>query len=109
MSPARLLLAAGPAKLSILFLIRALVPSPDPLLLLIFTVLAVSVAAMARGVRLGAGAVLVLSLALFQPVVARDISFSLSSIDSASWRLWADGEGLAVGVRIVSRSGKQTS
>ncbi len=109
MSPMRVLVAVGPAVLALLFLVRALVPGPDPVLLGVFAVLAGSVVAMATGSRIGAGLVLVLSLAMFQPVVTRDISFSISAVDSTFWRWWAVAAVLTIGVSIVASALALTS
>ena len=95
--PTRLILSVGPLALAVLFLIRALVSGPDPLLLQIFVVLAIAVGALVAGSRIGAGVVLLLVLALFQPVTTRDFSFNLSSVDEPLWRLWAIGSILAMG------------
>jgi hypothetical protein len=98
----RLLLSGGPLALMVLFLIRALIPSPDVTLLGIFVVLLAAVGAMTGGSRIGAGVVLLLALALFQPVTARDFSFNLGSVDEPLWRLWAVGSLLALGWTLVA-------
>lgn len=98
----RVLVGIGPVLLSVIFLIRAIRPVPDTILLPIFVVLAVAVAAMVAGRRLGAAVVLLLGLALFQPVTARDFAFSLGSVDSTGWRWWAIAGVIALGMTLVS-------
>ena len=98
----RSLLSVGPLALTVLFLIRALLSGPDPLLLQIFVVLAIAVGALIAGSRIGAGVLLLLTLALFQPVTARDFSFNLSSVDDPLWRLWAIGSILAMGCTLAA-------
>lgn len=102
MNPQRLLISAGPMALTALFLIRGLFPSPDAMLLAIFVVLLIAVGALVGGSRIGAGVVLLLALALFQPVTARDFSFNLSSVDEPLWGLWAIASLLALGCTIVA-------
>ena len=102
MNARRLLLSVGPLALTVLFLIRALLPSPDPLLLQIFVVLAIAVAALVAGSRIGAGVVLLLALAFFQPANVLYFSFNLSSIDEPLWRLWAIGSLLAMGCTLAA-------
>lgn len=81
-SPSRWLLGVGPLALASLFLLRATTPAADPTLLGIFVVLLAGVAGLIAGSRIGAATVLLLSLALFQPMTAREFSFSLSAVDS---------------------------
>lgn len=98
----RALVGVGPVLLSAIFLIRAVRPVPDTLLLSIFAVLFLAVAAMIAGRRIGAAVVLALGLALFQPITARDFAFSLGSVDSTAWRWWAIVGVIALGMTLVS-------
>lgn len=102
MNRQRLLISIGPIALTVLFLIRSLFPSPDARLLAIFVILLVAVGALVGGSRIGAGVVLLLALALFQPITARDFSFNLSSVDEPLWRVWASASLLALGCTIVA-------
>lgn len=95
-------LGIGPIVLAGLFLIRATVPVADPMLIAIFAVLAAGTAALIAGSRVGAGIVLALSLALFQPITAREFSFSLSAVDSDVWRAWAVAALVSLGWSIVA-------
>ena len=97
----RWMLGLGPIGLAALFLVRATVPVVDGLLLSIFVVLVASTAGLIAGSRLGAGVVLALGLALFQPMTAREFSFSLSSTDSDIWRVWAVASLVSLGWTIV--------
>lgn len=98
----RWLLGAGPVVLAALFLVRATTPVIDPLLLGIFVVLVAATIALVGGSRVGAGVVLVLGLALFQPITAREFSFSLAAIDSDQWRIWAAASLVALGWSLVA-------
>lgn len=98
----RWVLGAGPIVLAALFLVRATVPVVDPLLLGIFVVLVAGIVGLVAGSRLGAAVVLALGLALFQPVTAREFSFSLSATDSRLWWVWAVGSLVALGWTIVA-------
>jgi hypothetical protein len=98
----RWLLGVGPIVLAALFLVRATTPVVDPLLLGIFVVLLAGTIALIGGSRAGAGVVLVLGLALFQPVTAREFSFSLSAVDSDGWRAWAVASVVALGWTLVA-------
>jgi hypothetical protein len=98
----RWLLGAGPIVLAALFLVRATTPVIDPLLLGIFVVLVAATIALVGGSRVGAGVVLVLGLALFQPTTAREFSFSLTAIDSDLWRVWAAASVVALGWTLVA-------
>lgn len=98
----RWLLGAGPIALASLFLVRATVPVLDPLLLAIFVVLVAGTIALIGGSRIGAGVVLALALALFQPMTAREFSFSLSATDSDLWRIWAVASLASLGWTIVA-------
>ena len=93
----RWVLGVGPITLAALFLVRATVPVIDTLLLGIFVVLAAGTVALIAGSRIGAGVVLALSLALFQPITAREFSFSLTAIDSDVWRAWAIASAISIG------------
>ena len=95
-------LGVGPVCLTLLFLVRATTPAVDPMLLGIFVVLAASAAGLIAGSRIGAAGVLVLGLALFQPITAREFSFSLSAVDSQLWRVWAVGSLVALGWSLVA-------
>ena len=101
-SPSRWLLGLGPVALAALFLLRATTPVVDPTLLGIFVVLLAGVAGLVAGSRIGAAAVLLLSLALFQPMTAREFSFSLSALDSDAWQIWAAASLVALGWSIVA-------
>jgi hypothetical protein len=98
----RWMLGVGPVVLASLFLVRATVPVVDTLLLSIFVVLVAATVAMVAGSRVGAGVVLALGLALFQPMTAREFSFSLSATDSDVWRVWAVASLVALGWTIVA-------
>ena len=98
----RWVLGVGPLGLAALFLVRATVPVIDSLLLSIFVVLVASTGALIAGSRLGAGVVLALGLALFQPMTAREFSFSLSATDSDVWRVWAVASLVSLGWTIVA-------
>jgi hypothetical protein len=102
LAPGVWLLGAGPIVLAALFLVRATTPVIDPLLLGIFVVLVAATIALVGGSRVGAGVVLVLSLALFQPMTAREFSFSLTAIDSDLWRVWAAASVVALGWTLVA-------
>ncbi len=101
-SPSRWLLGLGPLALAALFLLRATTPAADPTLLGIFVVLLAGVAGLIAGSRIGAATVLLLSLALFQPMTAREFSFSLSALDSDAWQIWAAASLVALGWSIVA-------
>ena len=101
-SPSRWLLGLGPVALASLFLLRATTPAADPTLLGIFVVLLAGVAGLVAGSRIGAATVLLLSLALFQPMTAREFSFSLSAVDSDAWQIWAAASLVALGWSIVA-------
>jgi hypothetical protein len=98
----RWLLGLGPIGLASLFLVRATVPTVDPLLLSIFAVLVAGTVALIAGSRIGAAVVLALGVALFQPMTAREFSFSLSATDSDAWRLWAVASLMSLGWTIVA-------
>ncbi len=98
----RWLLGVGPVTLATLFLVRATTPVIDPLLVGIFVVLLAATVALIAGSRVGAGVVLVLGLALFQPITAREFSFSLTAVDSDLWRVWAVGSLVALGWTLVA-------
>jgi hypothetical protein len=98
----RWMLGLGPICLATLFLVRATVPVVDTVLLAIFVVLVVASAGLIAGSRAGAAVVLVLGLALFQPMTAREFSFSLSATDSDLWRIWAVASLAALGWTIVA-------
>lgn len=98
----RVVLAIGPVALTMLFLVRTVSPTVDVTLLMVGFILAAATVAMVFGSRLGSGVVLLLGLSLFQPITAREFSFSLSSVDSEAWRLWAIGSLLALGWSLVS-------
>jgi hypothetical protein len=98
----RWVLGIGPISLSALFFVRATAPVIDSLLLGIFVVLAAGTVALIAGSRFGAGVVLALSLALFQPMTAREFSFSLTAVDSDLWRGWAIGSAISIGWSIVA-------
>jgi hypothetical protein len=98
----RWMLGLGPIGLASLFLVRATVPVVDPLLLSIFVVLVAATVALVAGSRAGAGVVLALGLALFQPMTAREFSFSLSATDSDVWRVWAVASLVSLGWTIVA-------
>lgn len=102
MSAARSLLSIGPIALALLFLIRAVLPTIDPVLLVISVVLSGAVVALVRGSRIAAGIVLLLALGLLQPNIAREISFNLSSVDEPVWRLWAIGSLLGLGWTLIA-------
>ena len=93
----RWVLGLGPIGLASLFLVRATVPVPDVVLLSIFVVLVAATAALIAGSRVGAAIVLALGLALFQPMTAREFSFSLSATDSDVWRVWAVASLVSLG------------
>ena len=101
-SPRRWLLGAGSLTLAALFLVRASTPVADPLLLAIFVALLCATVGLIAGSRLAAGIVLLLTLALFQPITAREFSFSLDAVDSSAWRAWAIASILAIGWSIVA-------
>lgn len=101
----RWLLGLGPIGLASLFLVRAIVPVVDALLLSIFAVLVVATVAMIAGSRVGAAVVLALGVALFQPMTAREFSFSLSATDSDTWRVWAVASLVSLGWTIVAALG----
>ena len=98
----RWVLGLGPISLAGLFLVRATVPVVDTVLLAIFVVLVSATVGMIAGSRLGAAVVLALGLALFQPMTAREFSFSLSATDSTIWRMWAVASLLSLGWTIVA-------
>jgi hypothetical protein len=98
----RWLLGIGPVVLATLLLVRATTPVIDPLLTGIFVVLFAATVALIGGSRVGAGIVLVLGLALFQPITAREFSFSLTAVDSDLWRAWAVVSLLALGWSLVA-------
>jgi hypothetical protein len=85
-----------------LFLVRATTPVADPILLSIFVVLLAGAIGLVAGSRPAAGVVLVLALALFQPITAREFAFSLTAIDSSAWRAWAIASVVAIGWSIVA-------
>jgi hypothetical protein len=95
-------LGVGPIGLATLFLVQATAPVVDIVLLAIFVVLVVASAGLIAGSRAGAAVVLVLGLALFQPMTAREFSFSLSATDSNLWRIWAVASLAALGWTIVA-------
>jgi hypothetical protein len=95
-------LGLGPIALAALFLLRATTPVIDATLVGIFVVLVASTVALIGGSRVGAAGVLVLGLALFQPITAREFSFSLSAIDSDGWRIWAVASLVALGWSLVA-------
>jgi hypothetical protein len=101
-SSRRWLLGVGPVVLATLFLVRATTPVVDPLLLGIFVVLTTATVALVGGSRVGAVVVLVLGLALFQPITAREFSFSLTAVDSDLWRAWAVASLVALGWSLVA-------
>ena len=101
-SPQRWLLGVGPLALAGLFLIRATTPVADPVLISILVVLLTGVFGLVAGSRLAAGVVLLLALALFQPMTAREFAFSLTAVDSATWRAWAIASVVAIGWSIVA-------
>jgi hypothetical protein len=88
--------------LATLFLVRATTPVLDPLLIGIFVILMAGSLALVAGSRVGAGVVLVLGLALFQPITAREFSFSLSAVDSDGWRAWAVVSLVALGWSLIA-------
>lgn len=98
----RWVLGIGPISLAALFLVRATVPVADTLLLAIFVVLVAATAGLIAGSRAAAGVVLVLGLALFQPMTAREFSFSLTATDSDLWRIWAIASLASLGWTIVA-------
>jgi hypothetical protein len=98
----RWVLGIGPIGLAALFFVRATVPVIDSLLLGIFVVLVAGTLALIAGSRAGAGVVLALSLALFQPMTAREFSFSLTAVDSDLWRVWAIASAISIGWSIVA-------
>lgn len=98
----RWLLGIGPIALASLFLVRATIPVVDTILLAIFAVLVAAAVALIGGSRAGAAVVLALALALFQPMTAREFSFSLTASDSQVWRVWAVASLLALGWTIVA-------
>ena len=98
----RWMLGLGPISLAALFLVRATVPVVDTVLLAIFVVLVAATAGLIAGSRGGAAVVLALGLALFQPMTAREFSFSLSATDSDLWRIWAFASLAALGWTIVA-------
>jgi hypothetical protein len=98
----RWVLGIGPIALATLFLVRATVPVADTVLLAIFVVLVAATAGLIAGSRAGAGVVLVLGLALFQPMTAREFSFSLTATDSDIWRIWAIASLASLGWTIVA-------
>ena len=95
-------LAVGPIVLSALFLARAVTPVVSVMLLSVFALLFVSTVAVVLGSRIGAAGLLLLGLALFRPVMARELAFDLSSVDSTAWRWWAVGSLLALGWSLVA-------
>lgn len=97
----RLILGAGAVLLAALFLMRGLVPVVDLTLLVIFLVLAGAAVATIGGSRVGAGVLMLLSLALFQPITAREFAFNLSSIDQPYWRWWAVASVVSLGLTII--------
>jgi hypothetical protein len=98
----RWVLGTGPILLSGLFVVRAVLPVPDPILLSIFVVLAAATAALIAGSRIGAGVVLLLAVALMQPMTAREFAFSLTAIDSDAWFVWAVAATISIGWSIVA-------
>lgn len=100
-SPRTWLLAIGPVVLTACFLIRAVRPVVDPTLLGIGVVFVVATIGTIIGSRIAAGVLVVLCGAMFQPIVARDLSFSLDAIDSGPWRVWAIVTILALGWSMV--------
>jgi hypothetical protein len=98
----RWVLGLGPIGLASLFLVRATVPVVDVVLLSIFVVLVAATGALIAGSRVGAAIVLTLGLALFQPMTAREFSFSLSAPDSEVWRVWAFASLVSLGWTIVA-------
>ncbi len=98
----RWMLGLGPVGLALLFFVRATVPVVDALLLSIFVVLAAGTVALIAGSRIGAAVVLALGVALFQPMTAREFSFSLGATDSDAWRLWAVASLVSLGWTIVA-------
>ncbi len=98
----RWVLGLGPITLAALFLVRATTPVIDATLVGIFVVLVACTVALIGGSRVGAAGVLVLGLALFQPITAREFSFSLGAIDSNAWRIWAVASLVALGWTLVA-------
>ncbi|HYN32249.1 MAG TPA: hypothetical protein VES40_06470 [Ilumatobacteraceae bacterium] len=98
----RWVLGLGPVSLAALFLLRATTPVIDTTLVGIFVVLVACTVALIGGSRVGAAGVLMLGLALFQPITAREFSFSLSAIDSDGWRIWAIASLVALGWSLVA-------
>jgi len=98
----RWMLGLGPVGLASLFLVRATVPVVDALLLSIFVILVAGTAALIAGWRIGAAVVLSLGVALFQPMTAREFSFSLNATDSDAWRVWAVASLVSLGWTIVA-------
>ena len=98
----RWMLGLGPVGLASLFLVRATVPAVDTLLLSIFVILAAGTVALIGGSRVGAAVVLALGVALFQPITAREFSFSLNATDSDAWRVWAVASLVSLGWTIVA-------
>ena len=98
----RWMLGLGPVGLASLFLVRATVPVVDALLLSIFVILVAGTVALIAGSRIGAAVVLSLGVALFQPMTAREFSFSLNATDSDAWRVWAVASLVSLGWTIVA-------
>lgn len=102
LSPSTWLLAFGPITFGVTFFIRSIRPVADPTLLGICVLLIAATVGTILLNRIAAGVLLVVTAATFQPVVARDISFSLSSIDSGSWRAWAIVSVLSIGWTLLA-------
>lgn len=98
----RWVLGVGPITLATLFLLRATTPTIDTVLVGIFVLLTACAVALIAGSRIGAAGVLALGLALFQPITAREFSFSLSAVDSDGWRIWAVASLVALGWSLVA-------
>lgn len=96
------LLAIGPVTLTACFLIRAVRPVIDATLLGIGVVFVAATIGTVIGSRIAASVLVVLGAAMFQPMVARDLSFSLDAVDSDLWRLWAIVTIIALGWSLLT-------
>lgn len=100
--PMMWLLAVGPGLLVAMFAIRSVRPVVDPTLVSIWVVLLAATVGTILANRIAAGALALLAVAMFQPMVARDLSFSLSGIDSGLWTTWAVVTIIATGWTLVT-------